>query len=95
MSMAKILGLPGTPEWADWFCGQLEKHRVIIPLLGIGCDPVLIKGDKNQFLSWLGHGVQSESLPFPQIAGRIEWPRIELAAIFHRAPGESRAREVI
>jgi hypothetical protein len=36
----------------------------IIPLLGIGCDPVMDKGDKKQFLKWLGDGVQRGILSF-------------------------------
>ncbi|HEY2233246.1 MAG TPA: hypothetical protein VGK01_07185 [Candidatus Angelobacter sp.] len=95
MSIAKLFGLPGTPEWAGWFCDRLEKQRAIVPLLGIGCDPVLIKGDKTQFLSWLAHGVQSGMLPFPGTVGRIEWQNIELAAVFQHATRGSREREVI
>jgi hypothetical protein len=83
MSLAQIHGLPGTPEWADWFRGQLERHSAIIPLLGIGCDPVLIKGDKHQFLSWLGRGVQSGVLPFPPNTGRIDWPNVGLTDVFY------------
>jgi hypothetical protein len=24
-SIAQIYGIPGIPEWADWFCGRTEK----------------------------------------------------------------------
>jgi len=81
-SLAQVHGLPGMPEWADWFCGQLEKHKAIVPLLGIGCDPVLVKGDKSQFLFWLGHGVQSGVLAFPAANGPVEWPHTPLSEIF-------------
>jgi hypothetical protein len=87
-SIAQIYGLPGMPEWADWFYRQLEKHKAIIPLLGIGCDPVMAKGDKKQFLQWLGNGVQRGILPFPPNAGRVEWPRVSLAGIFSYPMGE-------
>jgi len=82
MSLAQIHGLPGTPEWAGWFHARLEKHKSIIPLLGIGCEPVIVKGDKKRFLEWLGLGVQRGLLKFPAAAGRIEWPRVSLAEIF-------------
>ena len=82
MSLAQIHGLPGMPEWADWFHGQLEAHKAIIPLLGIGCEPVLIQGEKAQFLSWLSQGVRSGLLPFPQATGPIEWPGLALTQIF-------------
>ena len=82
MSVAQIHGLPGIPEWADWFCARLEKHTAAIPLLGIGCNPVMVKGDKKMFLRWLGQGVQRGLLAFPAIAGRIEWPSMSLAETF-------------
>jgi hypothetical protein len=80
-SLAQMYGLPGMPEWADWFCRQLEKHRAIVPLLGIGCNPVLVKGNKKQFLDWLSRGVRSGALEFPRTTGRIEWPSLGLAEI--------------
>ena len=82
MSLAQIHGLPGIPEWAEWFCARLEKHRAVIPMLGIGCNPVMVKGDKKMFLRWLGQGVQSGLIAFPTTSGRIEWPRVSLAEIF-------------
>jgi hypothetical protein len=82
MSLAQIHGLPGIPEWADWFYRQLEADKAVLPLLGIGCDPVLIKGHKSKFLSWLCQGVSDGKLPFPQATGRVEWPRIGLREIF-------------
>jgi hypothetical protein len=82
-SLAQIHGLPGVPEWATWFYGQLEKHQAITPVLGIGCEPVLIKGDKQQFLSWLGRGVHSGELAVPAESGPVLWPRSSLGQIFH------------
>jgi hypothetical protein len=82
MSLAQIHGLPGIPEWADWFYRQLEADKAVAPLLGIGCDPVLIKGHKSKFLSWLCQGVSDGKLLFPQATGRVEWPRIGLKEIF-------------
>jgi hypothetical protein len=82
-SLTQIHGLPGIPEWAPWFYEQLERHRAIQPILGIGCDPILIKGDKEQFLSWLGRGVQSGLLDIPNESGPIHWPRTNLSRVFH------------
>src|ERR1700688_4356429 len=55
-SLAQIHGIPGIPDWAEWFLRQLEKRKAVVPMLGLGCNPVLIKGNKEQFLSWLGDG---------------------------------------
>lgn len=81
-SLAHIHGLPGVPQWADRFYRQLESHKALMPLLGIGCQPVLIKGNKQQFLSWLGKGVRSGELEFPDKPGPIHWGGSTLAEIF-------------
>ncbi len=52
-SIAQIHGIPGIPDWADWFAGELDTHRAIMPVLGIGSEPVIVKGQKEQFLDWL------------------------------------------
>ena len=84
-SLAHIHGLPGIPDWADWFYGQLNRHDALTPLLGIGCEPVLAKGSKEQFLSWLSEGVRASNLPFPQQAGPIRWPGPNLGQLFQIA----------
>ena len=81
-SLAHIHGIPGVPEWADWFAGELNSHKVIVRALGIGCDPVLIKGEKEQFLDWLSWGIESEAIKFPAEAGSIRWPSLSLTDIF-------------
>src|SRR3974390_628855 len=84
-SLAHIHGLPGVPEWADWFHHQLSRHDSLVPLLGIGCQPVLVKGNREQFLRWLSEGVRTGQLPFPQQSGPIRWPSISLGQLFQMA----------
>jgi hypothetical protein len=81
-SIARIHGIPGMPDWADWFAGELETHRAIIPALGIGCDPVIVKGQKEQFLDWISWGVESEAIHFPAETGSIHWPGLSLEDLF-------------
>ena len=81
-SVAQIHGLPGIPEWADWFYRQLVAHKAVTPLVGIGCAPVLIKGDKQSFLAWLSRGVQRGELHFPVRTGPIQWRNTTLAELF-------------
>jgi hypothetical protein len=77
-NLAHIYGLPGRPEWAEWFHLQLVSQRSITPLLGIGCDPVRIRGERDQFLTWLGQGVAAGALQFPVENGPIVWPKLGL-----------------
>ena len=81
-SLAHIHGIPGVPEWADWFAGELDTHKAIVPGLGIGCAPVLIKGEKEQFLDWLSWGVESGAIRFPADTGSVRWPSVNLPNIF-------------
>jgi hypothetical protein len=81
-SLAQIHGLPGVPEWATWFFRQLEVHKAATPLLGIGCDPLLVTGIKEHFLGWLGSGVRTGNLDFPATIGPIHWRNRTLAEIF-------------
>jgi len=81
-SLAQTHGLPGVPEWAEWFYRQLERHKATVPLLGIGCCPVLVKGNKERFLSWLSDGVRKGVLPFPTQMGPIRWPSRGLGQVF-------------
>jgi hypothetical protein len=77
-SCAHIHGIPGMPNWADWFAGELETHHAIIPALGIGCDPVIVKGQKEQFLDWLSWGVESGAVRLPVEPGSIHWSTLTL-----------------
>ena len=77
------------PAWADWFAGELETHRAIMPALGIGCKPVIVKGQKEQFLDWLSWGVESEAIKFPDETGSIHWPTLGLQDILFHACASS------
>lgn len=84
-SIAHIYGIPGIPEWADWFAEEVNTHHVLTRALGIGCDPVMVKGTKDQLLDWLSWGVESGAISFPTQTGSIRWPRVNLEDIFLRA----------
>jgi len=83
-SIAHIYGIPGVPEWADWFADELHTHHAVVPALGIGCDPVIVKGDKEKFLDWLSWGVESEAIRFPAETGSIHWPSVTLEDLFQQ-----------
>lgn len=84
-SIADIYGIPGTPEWCGWFANELETHHAITHTLGIGCNPVIIKGEKEQFLDWLSWGIESDAIRFPAETGSIRWPILALKEIFRPA----------
>ena len=94
-AIAQIYGIPGVPEWADWFAEELKTHRATSPLLGIGCDPRIIKGTKEQFLDWLSWGVESGAVNFPTTTGSVRWPSMNLEGLILKAeelhPGRPRS----
>lgn len=81
-SVAYIHGIPGTPEWADWFTHELDRRKAIIRALAIGCNPAIVKGEKQQFLDWLSWGVESGAINLPSTTGSINWPSLSLRDIF-------------
>jgi len=84
-SVADICGIPGIPEWASWFEDELNTHHAIAPMLGIGCNPVIVKGEKAQFLDWLSWGVESDAIQFPGQPGPICWADLSLKDIFFQS----------
>jgi len=81
-SITRIFGIPGVPEWDAWFMDELSRHQALIPLLGIGCSPLIIKGDKRQFLDWLSWGIESDAIRLPAATGSIGWPVLRLQDAF-------------
>ena len=84
-SIAHTYGIPAVPEWARWFADELTTHHALTQIVGLGCDPVIVKGTKDQFLDWLSWGVESGAISFPTQTSSIHWPRVNLEDIFLRA----------
>jgi hypothetical protein len=81
-AVCQTLGLPGAPEWAEWFDRQLMSRNAAKPLRGIGCSPVLIARGRDEILSWMGEGVASGALTFPMENQAIAWPTTTLQQVF-------------
>ncbi len=71
--MAQRFGLPVVPEWADWFNAELRRRGAIRPLIGLGCNPVLISGNKRTFLKWIGRALRRKGIRFPEENGPVRW----------------------
>jgi len=59
----------------------VEERRRIEELDGIGCQPVLISTMTEEMLEWIGHGLRSLTLGFPDNDRPIDWPRYPLLAL--------------
>ena len=71
--VGRRFGLPVVPEWAPWFMRELERLKAIQPLLGLGCSPVLVKGNKDAFLCWIGKALKAGSIRIPEQTGAMTW----------------------
>jgi len=60
--LAVRFGLPVLPEWAEWFCEELNNRGLIEPLLGINCDAVAVKATKNRLLRILSQGLRRRQI---------------------------------
>jgi hypothetical protein len=74
-TMVSFLGLPADPSWAEHVLGVVEAEERIKPLDGIGCKPVLVSATAEEVLEWIGEGLRSQILGFPEKNGPIFWPR--------------------
>lgn len=71
--LAYRYGLPVAPEWAPWFMRELNQRKAIVPLLGLGCSPILVKGNKQTFLKWIGRTLRGCLIRIPAVGGSICW----------------------
>ncbi|HJT71525.1 MAG TPA: hypothetical protein VJ731_15095 [Terriglobales bacterium] len=71
--LASRYGLPVMPEWARWFVRELNQRKAISSLLGLGCAPVLIKGNKQTFLKWISRGLKEHAIRIPDGNDAISW----------------------
>jgi hypothetical protein len=85
-TLVSFLGLPAEPSWAEHVLGVVETEERIKPLDGIGCQPVLISATTEEVLDWVGEGLKSQALCFPQTNGPIHWPRCSLTASLNPFP---------
>ena len=71
--LAQRYGLPVLPAWAAWFRDELERRKAIQRLVGIGCDPVVVRGSKKSFLHWIGKALKKGLIVFPTEREPVQW----------------------
>jgi len=66
-------GLPVVPEWALWFMRELNQRKAILPMVGLGCSPVMVSGNKPAYLKWIGKALREGLIHIPKKSGSITW----------------------
>jgi hypothetical protein len=74
-TLVSFLGIPAHPSWAEPILRVLEAQERITALDGIGCLPVQISATTDEVLGWIGNGLKSKILSFPEKNGPITWLR--------------------
>jgi len=85
-TLVSFLGLPAEPSWAEHVLSVVEAEERIKPLDGIGCQPVLISATTEEVLEWIGDGLKSQVLGFPENNGPIAWQRCSLTPSVNPSP---------
>ena len=71
--VASRYGLPVVPEWAPWFMRELKQRKAIRPLVGLGCSPVVVSGNKHTFLKWISKALREGLIHIPKENTPITW----------------------
>ncbi len=87
-TLTHVHGLPVTSEWADWMVSELIRLKAVEPLVGIGCNPILVKGPKGLFMNCISRGLRTGKLQFPDCNGAIQWGRVSLSQLLAPKIGE-------
>jgi hypothetical protein len=80
-TIVSYLGLPAIPEWANAAIQWLKKNGKVIDMKGYQCEPFAVATTREEMLEWIGNGVMTKMLPFPEYDGPIFWPHYGLESI--------------
>lgn len=85
-ALTHLHGLPGMPDWAEWVIDELKRLQAVQPLVGIGCNPILVKGPKGLFMNCITRGLRDGKLHFPENNGSVEWSPMTLSQLLLPEP---------
>ena len=74
-TVVSLLGLPADPRWGNVVLGELRQDKLIRRLDGIGCDPAVVTGTREDFMTRMGQARALGLLPFPAKNGPVVWPQ--------------------
>ena len=77
-TVVSLLGLPADPQWGDVVLGGMRRDKLIRRLDGIGCNPAVVQGTREDLMQRIGEARKAGLLSFPESNGPILWPRFSL-----------------
>jgi hypothetical protein len=77
-TVVTLLGLPGDPRWGNVVLGEMRQDKLIHRLDGIGCNPAVVIGTRENFMKRMGEARSMDLLPFPEKNGPVVWPQFAI-----------------
>jgi hypothetical protein len=56
----------------------MRRDKLIRRLDGIGCNPAVVQGTREDLMQHIGEARRSGLLTFPELNGPILWPRFQM-----------------
>jgi hypothetical protein len=70
-TVVSLLELPADPQWGDVILGEMRRDRLIRRLDGIGCNPAVVHGTREDLMERIGEARKAGLLSFPEKNGPI------------------------
>jgi hypothetical protein len=77
-TLVSLLGVPADPRWGETVLGGMRKDKLIRRLDGIGCNPAIIHGTRQDVMDRIGEALKAGLLALPDKNGPILWPRFDI-----------------
>ena len=77
-TLVSLLGAPADPRWGEIVLGGMRRDKLIRRLEGIGCNPAIILGTRQDLMDRIGKARRAGHLAFPDKNGPILWPRFDI-----------------
>jgi hypothetical protein len=74
-TVVSLLGLPADPRWGNVVLGEMRQDKLIRRLDGIGCNPAVVIGTRENFMTRMEQARTLGLLPFPEKNGPVVWPQ--------------------
>jgi hypothetical protein len=74
-TVVNLLGLPADPRWGNVVLGEMRKDKLIRRLDGIGCNPAVVIGSREDFMTRMGQARALGLLAIPERNGPVVWPQ--------------------
>jgi hypothetical protein len=74
-TVVSFLGLPADPCWGNVILGEMRQEKLIRRLDGVGCNPAVVIGTREDFMKRMGEARSMNLLPFPEKNGPVVWPQ--------------------